>query len=92
MWEWRFRVARYPIHHSPILSIREGNWKLLMNPDRRRLELYDVAQDHLELNNLAGQHPVVVKHLSGRVTDWHATLPKGPVEPTAGKENYHWPR
>jgi N-acetylgalactosamine-6-sulfatase len=92
MWEWRFRVAGYPIHHSPILSIREGNWKLLMNPDRSRLELYDVAQDHLELNNLAGKHPAVVKQLSGRVADWQATLPKGPIDPTAGKQNYRWPR
>ena len=92
MWEWRFRVAGYPVHHSPILSIRDGKWKLLMNPDRSRLELYDVAQDYSELNNLAGKHPAVVNQLSTRIADWQATLPKGPMDGTAGKVNYGWPR
>src|SRR5690606_22292458 len=34
LWEWRFRIAGYPVHHSPLLSIRDGDWKLLLNPDK----------------------------------------------------------
>ncbi len=91
MWEWRFRVAGYPIHHSPILSIRDGDWKLLMNPDSSRVELYDVTKDRMELNNLASHQPDVVKRLSKQVLDWQATLPKGPMDATAGEVNYGWP-
>jgi N-acetylgalactosamine-6-sulfatase len=35
MWEWRFRIAGDPFHHSPMLAIRNGDWKLLTNPDRK---------------------------------------------------------
>ena len=82
----------YPVHHSPILAIRDGKWKLLMNPDRSHLELYDVAQDYSEKNSLAGKHPAIVNQLSTRVTEWQATLPTGPMAPTVGKVNYRWPR
>jgi hypothetical protein len=33
-WEWRFRVRGEPFHRSPQPAIRDGNWKLLMNPDQ----------------------------------------------------------
>ncbi len=32
MWEWRFRVFNHPWNRSPMLAIREGDWKLLINP------------------------------------------------------------
>jgi len=43
LWEWRFRIFGHIWHHSPTLAIREGDWKLLMNPDRSRVELFDTA-------------------------------------------------
>jgi N-acetylgalactosamine-6-sulfatase len=91
MWQWRFRVAGDPIHHSPILSIRDGSWKLLMNPDHSRVELYDITADHLELNNLASQEPEVVNRLSRIAVDWQTTLPEGPAHPAAGKVQHGWP-
>jgi N-acetylgalactosamine-6-sulfatase len=90
-WEWRFRVHGEPHHHSPIVSVREGSWKLLINPDRSRVELYDIPRDRMELNNLAAAHPEIVNRLAEQAVAWQATLPKGPVEPTAGKINYDWP-
>jgi arylsulfatase A-like enzyme len=91
MWEWRFRIFGEPFHRSPILAIRDGNWKLLLNPDRSRIELYDIPQDPTELNNVAGQHPEIVQRLAERVLAWQKTLPAGPVEPAAGKADYPWP-
>lgn len=92
LWEWRFQVFNHPWNRSPVLAIREGKWKLLLNSDRTRTELYDILADPGEQNNLAGQHPDVVKRLGDRVLAWHATLPKGPLDPGAGKNDYPWPK
>jgi N-acetylgalactosamine-6-sulfatase len=91
LWEWRFRVHGYPVHHSPILSIRDGNWKLLLNPDGSRVELYDITKDRMELNNVADGNPDIVKRLSALATTWQMTLPKGPMDPDAGQVHYPWP-
>jgi N-acetylgalactosamine-6-sulfatase len=92
LWEWRFNIAGYNVNRSPMLSIRDGDWKLLMNPDRSRVELYRIPEDPMELNNLAGAKPDVVKRLSEQVLAWRKTLPPGPVEPMAGKNDYPFPR
>ena len=91
MWENRFPVYGHVIHKSPILAIRDGKWKLLMNPDRSRIELYDIPNDPTELNNLADSNPDVVKNLYERLLKWQATLPKGPINKDAGSNAYPWP-
>jgi N-acetylgalactosamine-6-sulfatase len=91
MWEWRYRIAGYATNHSPMLSIRDGNWKLLFNPDRSRVELYDVVRDSMEVNNVAAQNADVVKRLSEMALVWQKTLPPGPIDPGAGQVNYPWP-
>jgi len=91
LWEWRFHIFGEPFHRSPILAIREGDWSLLLNPDRSRVELYDLPRDPTQLNNLAEKHPDTVAALAGKALDWQATLPKGPLDPTAGKADYPWP-
>jgi N-acetylgalactosamine-6-sulfatase len=90
-WEWRFRVFGEPFHRSPQLAIRDGDWKLLMNPDRSRVELYDIKADPAQLDNVAQQHPEVVEKLAAQVLSWQQTLPAGPVEASAGKSDYRWP-
>jgi len=91
LWEWRFHVFGEPFHRSPILAIREGDWKLLLNPDRSRVELYDIPRDPTELANAAQEHTGVVDRLAAKALAWQATLPKGPIESAAGKANYPWP-
>jgi len=80
------------VHKCPMLAIRDGKWKLLMNPDRSRTELYDIPKNPTELNNVAGQHPDVVKKLSKQLLKWQKTLPPGPVEEVAGSNDYPWPK
>lgn len=75
-----------------MLAIRNGKWKLLMNPDRSRVELYDIPDDPAELDNLADQHPDFVKSLSEKLMKWQATLPPGPVDKDAGSNGYPWPK
>jgi len=91
MWENRYPVYGHVLDMSPMLAIREGRWKLLLNPDRSRVELYDIPADPTELNNLAERRPDVVARLSRRLLAWRKTLPPGPVDPLAGSNRYPWP-
>lgn len=84
-WEWRFRIAGEPFHQSPQLAVRDKEWKLLLNPDGSRVELYDMRSDLTQLTNLADKHPDVVGRLSTAVLDWSKTLPDGPRDAGAGK-------
>ncbi len=90
-WNWRFRIAGEPFHHSPMLAMRDGDFKLLMNPDRTRMELYDIPNDPTQLANVAEKHPDLVARLAEQLLAWNATLPAGPSDPGAGKVNYGWP-
>jgi N-acetylgalactosamine-6-sulfatase len=90
-WNWRFRIAGEPFHHSPMLAIRDGDHKLLMNPDGSRVELYDIPRDPTQLTNLAEIRPEVVERLRGQVLAWYETLPEGPMDPGAGTMSYAWP-
>ncbi len=91
LWEWRFAVFGHVLNRSPILAVRDGEWKLLMNPDRSRVELYDIPRDPSELTNLANREPEVSERLSNMLLKWQLTLPPGPVEPAAGRNDYGWP-
>jgi len=92
MWEWRFRIVGDMAHKSPMVAIRDGKWKLLMNPDRSRIELYDIPKDPTELDNVADQHPDIVRKLSERLLKWQKTLPAGPIDKEAGSNAYPWPK
>jgi arylsulfatase A-like enzyme len=91
-WEWRFQVAGYPVNRSPILAMREGDWKLLMNPDRSRVELYQIAADPMEQTNLAAARPEIVARMEARSLAWQKTLPPGPMDPGAGQNGWNWPK
>jgi N-acetylgalactosamine-6-sulfatase len=90
-WEWRYNVAGYAYNRSPILSMREGDYKLLMNPDRSRVELYEIPRDPMEVQNVAAAEPARVKAMSEKVLAWQKTLPAGPMDATAGQNSWNWP-
>ncbi len=91
-WEWRLGIFGDVMHQSPRLATRAGNWKLLMNPDRSRVELYDIPSDPTELHDQSAAHPEVVAQLSARLLAWQKTLPQGAVDQHAGKNDYPWPK
>ena len=91
LWEWRFHIYGHVLHRSPMLAIREGDWKLLRNPDGDRVELYRIPGDPSELDNRADAEPERVQRLSARAHAWQAGLPAGPVSPDAGSNAYPWP-
>jgi arylsulfatase A-like enzyme len=91
-WEWRFAIAGHTLNKSPMLAIREGDYKLLLNPDGSRVELYDIPHDPSELQNLAAQRGDLVKSMSEKVLAWQKTLPEGPRSPGVGGNAYAWPK
>ena len=74
-----------------MLAIRDGKWKLLLNPDNSRVELYDILKDPSETDNKADQQPKIVKKLTKELMDFHNSLPKGPYDTNAGSNTYPWP-
>ncbi|MCB1228685.1 MAG: sulfatase-like hydrolase/transferase [Verrucomicrobiae bacterium] len=91
-WEWRYRIPGQVLNRSPILAMREGPWKLLMNPDGSRKELYRIGEDPMELQNLADRQTDVVESMSESLRQWYATLPEAPIDEDAGKAEWAWPK
>ena len=92
MWEYHYEmIVGHVIHKNPMMAIRQGDWKLLMNPDRSRIELYNIPQDPTELNNLADHEPGIVRQLSATLLKWHNEIPRAPIPPRAGTNDYPWP-
>ncbi|MBI3207724.1 MAG: sulfatase-like hydrolase/transferase [Candidatus Solibacter usitatus] len=91
-WEWRFNIAGHVNNVSPMLSMRDGDWKLMMNPDKSRVELYSIVKDPMEVRNVAPENPQVVEKMMPRLEAWSKELPPGPRDPAAGKNDYPWPR
>jgi uncharacterized sulfatase len=59
----------------PDLSLRDGDWKLLLMEDGSGAQLYDLARDPGETNNLAAQNPKIVEQLKRQLLDWRRGLP-----------------
>ena len=81
-WEYgrdaSYLKSAHPLDQSPNLAMREGDWKLLINDDGTRMELYDLSGTDREYFNVAGRHPVVAKRLADRLIAWRKALPKLP--------------
>lgn len=74
-WECRDNVVGNRAYKSPRLVIRYGNWKLLMNPNSSRKELYNLLEDPGERRNVARLHPEIVARLSLKLIQWEKGLP-----------------
>lgn len=66
---WHF--PHYGNHGSgPCSSVREGDWKLIHWIEDDSVELFNLATDISEKNNVAAQHPEIVKNLRERLEAW----------------------
>ncbi|HEY5913112.1 MAG TPA: sulfatase-like hydrolase/transferase [Verrucomicrobiae bacterium] len=79
-WEYgrdtnSFAYPRVRPDRSPNVALREGDWKLLINADGSRAQLYDLASDPKEERDLATAKPDVTTRLSGQALSWRKSLP-----------------
>ncbi|OHB73695.1 MAG: hypothetical protein A2Z25_19090 [Planctomycetes bacterium RBG_16_55_9] len=73
-WQYGDPYARLrpgnPDFVSPSLAIRDGDWKLLINPDGTGARLFNLAEDPGERSNLLGKHPQIAAELWRKIRAW----------------------
>lgn len=52
---------------GPTCSVRNGDWKLIYYYETGKKELFNITEDIGEHNDVARQHPDIVKRLSGEL-------------------------
>lgn len=88
LWDWRFGDLAFledpQINKSPMVAIREGNYKLLFTPQATvcegvaitpRFELYDIDKDPQEIDNISNDFPSIASALEFKALTWLQTLP-----------------
>lgn len=66
--------------HEENCAVRHGNWKGVKRLPAGKWELYNLETDRTERNNIAEQHPDIVKDLDEKWQNWadtHKVFPKG---------------
>ena len=71
-----------PSDRSPVLAVRDGAWKLLMNADGTGVELYNLNQSIDESANLIDVHADVADRLYKDLMAWKNSLPNYPDSTT----------
>jgi arylsulfatase A len=59
---------------QPAGAVREGDWKLIEHYEDGRLELFNLAQDIGETNNLAAKEPRRAARMARSLASWRRTL------------------
>ncbi len=59
----------------PRLAVRDGDWKLLLTDDAKRVALHRLTTDRAESTDVAKDHPEIVARLTQLALTWKATLP-----------------
>ncbi len=59
------------------VAVREGNWKAIQPKAGAPWELYDLARDVSERNDLAARHPEVLARLQGLAREAHTPVVEG---------------
>jgi arylsulfatase A-like enzyme len=62
-------------NRSPNVAVRDGKWKLLVNNDGTRVELYDIDADRSETQNVAEKNPRIAKRLTEAALQWRKAQP-----------------
>ncbi|MEM7476414.1 MAG: sulfatase-like hydrolase/transferase, partial [Planctomycetota bacterium] len=70
-------------HVSPQLAMRDGDWKLLCNPDGSALKLFNLSVDIGEKDNLAAEELAIVAKMKASLLSWWDKMNKNYEMPSA---------
>lgn len=85
-WEWLFNVqGREDGYMPPMLTVRDGDWKLFVNHNGSSPQLYNIPHDIGEEHDVADQHVEVVKSLTAKALAWAKSLPPSPAREAVEK-------
>ena len=73
--DFAFNYPQEENYKSPILAIRSGKWKLLVDYYKNNVELYDMEKDKFETENVAKQHKELVSQLKEKLVTWRMYMP-----------------
>ena len=59
---------------SPMLALRSGKWKLLMEPDGSKKQLYNLETDHRETTDWAEKQSAITKSLTQKLETWYQAV------------------
>jgi N-acetylgalactosamine-6-sulfatase len=76
-WEWL--GTKTDPDYWPRLVVRDGDWKLALADEGKRVELHNITTDRAEKVDLAKENPEIVARLRKLALDWKATLPTKPT-------------
>ena len=84
-WEWLFNVAGGADggYMPPMLTVRDGDWKLFVNHNGSGAQLFNIPRDVSEEHDVASEHPDVVESLTARALAWARSLPPSPARDDA---------
>ncbi|TWU38887.1 Arylsulfatase [Novipirellula aureliae] len=79
-WKYpsRWPAAKSKPDHWVSYAVVDQTWKLVTNGDLSYVELYDIANDPYEANDLKDQQPETAKRLLSMIESWQDTLPAKP--------------
>lgn len=93
-WDYRFGTWGRAIQNSPRLAMRDGDWKLMINPDGSRVELYNLKQDPSETSNCAAYQSDRVESMRATLLEWMETEVMDPERAPnwSGATGWRYPR
>lgn len=76
-WDWRFSTNDPERPNKwTAQAVRFGDWKLLVDLNRERTELYNIVNDRFELDDLSATNPSRVRQLLAMLESWNKELPE----------------
>jgi arylsulfatase A-like enzyme len=72
-WAWTGKAAEPD--WWPRFAVRDGDWKLLLAADAKRVALHRLTTDRAEATDVAKENPEIVARLTQLAFAWKATLP-----------------
>jgi arylsulfatase A-like enzyme len=75
---WQWKSARNRPYFWANAGIQEDNWRLLVNEELEKQELYDINSDWGEQENVIVSHPEKAQKLLLKLQQWEKTLPTEP--------------